>query len=267
VSARTLAVVAVAALASSALAVPSTSPEGELFGYPSLEDDAGRPLADSTMRQWFAGGRLQVRIDHAFRDGRAVVERARFRQGRELEQEWWSFEERRGRRILRAFEADLLLGHARAWKVEDDGKESAWEEEVKVEPGKTYAGTGLAYAVKNLRDRLVRGETVDLRAIVFLPKPLSVPVHVKHVGRERIPVLGRPTDADKFEVRPDLHGLEKIVEALKDPAGADIWLHHGTPPMLLRARFPLVEVRDPTVRIEVLGGKSAPSGGGRQHAH
>jgi hypothetical protein len=100
---------------------------------------------------------------------------------------------------------------------------------------------------------VARGEEIELRGIAFLPKPVSVPLKVKHVKREKIALAGREVDADRFEVRPDLKGLEKLVELVQDPAGADVWLHHGTPPMVLRVRYPLAEVRDPVVVIETLG--------------
>lgn len=259
--ARLLVAAALAALAAGpggAGAIEVTSPEGELFAFPSLQDDAGRPIADSTMRQWFERGLLHVRIEHAFADGRRAVERARFRQGRDLAQEAWSWEERRGDQVVRAFDVDLEHGVATGRKVGDDGKVETWREDVKVEEALTFVGIGVPYAVKNLRDSVLAGHRPDLRTIVFLPKPISVPIFVKDAGRERITVERHEVDADKLEVRPDLHGLEKVLELFKDPAGADVWVHHGTPPMLLRVRYPLVEVRDPVVRIDTLGGKYAP---------
>jgi hypothetical protein len=234
-------------------AVEVGSPEGELYALPSLLDDHGTALATSTLTQWFEGGRLHVSIVHAFADGRRAVERARFSQGKELGQEVWSWEERRGDRIVRVFEVDLLAGRARGRKVGKDGKEETWDEQVKVEPGRTFAGLGIVYAAKQLAGRIVAGEDAKLRGVVFLPKPVSVPLKVKHARRETLAIGGRDVDADRFEVRPDLKGLEKLVELVKDPAGADVWLHHGAPPMILRIRSPLVELRDPVVVIETLG--------------
>jgi hypothetical protein len=247
-----------ALLARGALAVELTSREGELFAFPALEDDHGRVIADSNLRQWIDGDRLHVRIEHALEDGRHIVERTRFKQGRFLAQEWWSWEERRGGRLARRFEVDLDRGHATGRKAKEQGGEDRWDEDVKVEPGLTFVGTGVPYAVKNVRDRVVRGERIRLRAIVFLPKPMSLPILVKSGGRERIEIAGHAVDTDKVEVRPDLAGLEKIVELFKDPAGADVWLHHGRPPMLLRIRYPLLEVGDPAVRIVTLGRGPAP---------
>ncbi|HEY6005063.1 MAG TPA: hypothetical protein VIV57_19450 [Anaeromyxobacter sp.] len=107
--------------------------------------------------------------------------------------------------------------------------------------------------MKNLRDRLVAGEAVKLRGVGFHPKPISVPIEAKHAGRERIEVAGREVDADRFEVRLDLEGLEKVLDLVKHPAGADVWLHHGRPPQILRIKYPLAEPSDPVVLLDTLG--------------
>jgi hypothetical protein len=237
-----------------AAAVEVTSPEGELYAFPSLLDGMGRPIAQSTLEQWFEGGLLHVRITHAFHDGKRAVERARFVQGKELIQRWWSWEERRGDTLLRAFEVDLTSGRARARKGEGD-REKTWDDKVKVEQGWTFAGIGITYAVKNLCGRVLRGENVSIRGISFLPKPVSMRLGVKHAGRDRIGVAGRQVEADRFEVRPDLKLLTKLLELFKDTPGADVWLHHGRPPMILRVRYPLAEPWDPVVVVETLGTK------------
>jgi hypothetical protein len=239
-----------------AAGVQVTSPEGELFAFPTLKDDHGRVLARSTYRQWFAGGELRVEIVHALADGR-IVERARFRQGKTLEQRAWSWDERREGGMVRAFDVDFTVGRAHARTI-DHGQDRRWEEEVTVEPGRTFAGVGLVYAAKNLRDGLQAGGDGELRAVAFFPQPRSLPVTVKFVKRERIRIAGRDVDADRLEVRPDLKGLEKLVEKLKDPLGADVWVHHGSPPMILRVRYPLVAVNDPAVVLETLGAPARP---------
>jgi hypothetical protein len=239
--------------APAARAVDLRSPDGELFAFPALADERGETIATSTFEQWFEGGRLHVRITHAFHDGRRAIERARFSVGRTLVQERWSWDERRDGGLVRAFEVDLLTGRAVAHKIED-GKERRWEERVKVLPrGRTFAGIGVVYALKNVRDRLVGGEKVTLRAVGFHPKPISVPIALRYTGREAMTVAGRRVEADRFEVRPDLKGLEKVLELVKHPPGADVWLHHGRPPMILRIRYPLAEPSDPVVILDTLG--------------
>ena len=237
-----------------AAAVEVTSPEGELYAFPSLLDGEGRPIAQSTLEQWFEGGRLHVRITLEFHDGRRVVERARFVQDKELDQRWWSWEERRGDTLLRSFEVDLDSGRARARKREDD-REETWDENVKVERGWTFAGIGIPYAVKNLSGRVLRGENVSIRGVSFLPKPVSIRLGVKHAGSDRIVVAGRQVDADLFEVRPEQKLMKTLLKLLKDTTGADVWLHHGRPPMILRVRYPLAEPWDPIVVVETLGTK------------
>lgn len=233
-------------------ALEVVSPEGELYAFPTLLDDKGRPIARSTYAQWFEGGLLHVRITHAFHDGRRTVEDARFAQGKELEQRWWSWEERRGDTRLRAFEVDLVSGRARARKLEDGGEKS-WDETVNVERGQTFAGLGVPYAVKNLGGRILRGEDVSIRSISFLPQPVSVRLKVKHAARERIRVSGRMVESDRFELTADLKGLQKIVKLFKRMPGVDVWLFHGRPPMIFRVRYPLAEPWDAIVVIETLG--------------
>ena len=234
-----------------AFGVEVTSPEGELYAFPRLLDANGRPIAQSTYAQWFENGLLHVRITHAFHDGRRTVEDARFVQGRELDQKWWSWEERRGDTLLRAFEVDLVTGRARAWKPEGN-REKTWDRKVKVESGRTFAGLGVPYAVKNLGGRVLRGEEVSIRGISFLPRPVSVVLTVRHAARERIGIAGREVDTDRFEVRPGLKVLGKLLKLLKATPGADVWLHHGRPPMILKVRYPLAEPWDPVVVIETL---------------
>lgn len=249
---RIVTAVVLLAGAAQAFAVEVTSPEGELYAFPALLDDKGRPIAQSLYAQWFEGGLLHVRITHEFRDGRRAVERARFVQSKELDQQWWSWEERRGDILLRAFEVDLVSGRARARKLEGN-REKSWESAVKVERGWTFAGLGVTYAVKNLGGRILRGERVSIRAISFLPKPVSIRLRVTHAARERIRVAGRQVDTDRFEVRPDFKGLEKILKLFTDAQGADVWLFHGRPPMIFRVRYPLAEPWDPAVIVETLG--------------
>jgi hypothetical protein len=249
---RTIAAAAMLLAAAQAAAVEVTSPEGELYAFPSLLDDKGHPIAQSTLVQWFEGGILHVRITHSFHDGKRAVERARFVQGKELVQRWWSWEERRGDTLLRSFEVDLVSGRAQARKREGD-REKNWDEKVKVERGRTFAGIGVPYAVKNLSGRVLRGEDVSIRGISFLPKPVSLRLEVKHAARERIEVAGRQVEADRFEVRLDLKVIKELLELFKDTPGADVWLHHGRPPMILRVRYPLAEPWDPVVVVETLG--------------
>ncbi len=58
------------------LGVKITSPDGDLYAFPSLLDDRGTPIAVSTFEQWVDGERLHVRITHAFPDGPASAIRS-----------------------------------------------------------------------------------------------------------------------------------------------------------------------------------------------
>ncbi|HZD55020.1 MAG TPA: hypothetical protein VE080_02075, partial [Candidatus Aquicultoraceae bacterium] len=161
-------------------------------------------------------------------------------------------EERRAETLLRSFEVDLVSGRARA-RTMHDGREKTWDERVEVERGRTFAGVGIPYAVKNLSGRVLGGEEVSILGISFLPKPASIRLKVAHAARERIDVAGRRVEADRFEVRPARTLLTVLAGLFREIPGADVWLHHGRPPMILRVRYPLAEPWDPVVVVDTLG--------------
>lgn len=122
-----------------------------------------------------------------------------------------------------------------------------------IEPGGTFAGFGFTLALQNLRDRLIKGEALELKAVGFNPKPKVVTVKLTWQGVDRVPMSGRELRGDNFMIRPEIPAIAKIFVKLPD---THIWL---TPPPagFLRWEGPLAEPGDPLVRVDLgSGGES-----------
>jgi hypothetical protein len=245
--------VAVVLLVLPAAAVELRWPEATLRGFPVLRDTNGRVLGNCSLSQWIEHGALHVKAVLEFRDGRRVEEQAVLRQQPELEQLQWSFVEHRGNEILRRFEADLAARSAKAQKKEN-GELKHWEESLEVQPGKTFAGVGFMYAVKNLGDRLDRGEKVQLRAVGFTPQPRTVTVTVMHEGVETLLFGSRQFRATRIAIHPEIPAIARLFVKLPDQ---HLWFYRDPPPTLLRAEVPLAEPSDPMIRIDALPATSA----------
>jgi hypothetical protein len=237
-------------------AVEFTQLEGAARGYPVLRDASGKKLADGHFAQWTAGPRLHVQIVYQFGGGHRIEERTVLRQRPELVQEQWSWEERRNGAVSRRFDVNFATGKATAQKRNEDGVKH-WEEEIDVEPGRTFAGFGFTLAVKGLNGRLVRGERIQLQAIGFTPQPRSVTVEISHAGLDQLPMAGRLLRADHFIVHPK---LPWIADLFTDVPDAHIWLSNPAPAGFVRWEGPTAEPEDPIVRVDVLpGGISGPA--------
>jgi hypothetical protein len=173
-------------IARSAVAVDVTSFQGALRGFPALRDLSGRTLAKGDFAQWFEGGRLHVKLTYRFTgERRTVEETAEFKQERKLVQEQWSNRELINGQVSRRFSVDFVSGRATAEKREN-GELKRWSKTVKVTPGRTFAGVGFMLATINLRDRLIKGEKIELKAIGFAPEPRVVAVQIFHAGLDQM---------------------------------------------------------------------------------
>jgi hypothetical protein len=245
--------IAVVLLALPAGAIELRWPEATLRGFAAVRDINGRLLGDNSLSQWLEHGALHVKAVYEFRDGRRVEEQAVLRQQPQLEQLRWSFIEQRGNELLRQFEADLVARSAKS-KKKEDGELKHWEESLEIEPGQTFAGIGFMYAVKNLRDRLNRGEKVQLRAVAFTPKPRTVTVTVRHEGVETLRFGSRRLQVDRFVIHPEIPAIARPFVKAPDE---HLWFYRAPPPTLLRAEIPLAEPSDPIIRIDVPPASSA----------
>jgi hypothetical protein len=229
--------------------------EGLARGYPALRDSSGKKLADGDFSQWLDGERLHVRITYNG-PGRRIEEYSVFRERPRLVQEQWSLREVRDGKLYRHFQVDFKSGSASAKKLEENELKQ-WSEQVEIEPGRTFAGFGFTLAIKALRQRLVKGERVELKAVGFTPKPRVVSVEIAHEGLDQMRMGGRAVRADRFLIHPE---IPKIAELFVKVPDTHIWLANPAPAGFVRWEGPLAEPKDQIVRVDVLpGAESGPA--------
>jgi hypothetical protein len=250
-----LTLLALLGLSVPAAAVEWTSYEGTARGFPVLRDVAGKTLGDGDFVQWIENGRLHVRIVYTSRT-RRIEENAVFRQRPELAQEQWSLRESRDGKLYRQFAVNFASGTATAKKLED-GALKDWSDDIKVDAGRAFAGFGFTLATKALRQRLMRGEKVELQAVGFSPKPRVVTVELSYGGLDRVPMGGRTIRGERYMVHPKLPLIADLFVNVPD---AHIWLTSPAPAAFLRWEGPLAEPGDPITRVDLLpGGSSGPA--------
>src|SRR5882672_10891602 len=176
-------------------AIESTIFETAVRGYPVMRDAGGRRIADGNFVQWIEKDRLHVQITYAGDNGRRFEETIVMRQRPELSQELWRWRELDHGKPVRSFEVNLVSGAATASKLEK-GEMKRWSDTLDVSPGNTFAGFGFTMAAKALRERLIAGEPVELKAVGFTPQPKVVTVALSYGGRETVRMSGRGIPAD-----------------------------------------------------------------------
>ncbi|HZV35473.1 MAG TPA: hypothetical protein VFB72_12945 [Verrucomicrobiae bacterium] len=225
--------------------------ESAQHGFPEMMNLHGDKLADGEFIQWTENGILHVKITYHFADGRTIEEKTSLRQTPQLVQQAWSWTESKNGGLLRHFEVDFKAGKAVAEKRER-GKVKRWSEAVKIELGRTFAGFGFVLAIEQERERLVKGEKIQLRAVGFIPKPKVVPAEIFYHGLDQMSMAGRIVQGDRFTIHPEVSALARVFVAAKD---TQIWL--TTPPAasFLRWEGPLVEAQDPIIRVDRIPGE------------
>ena len=231
-------------------AVEVTQPAGAAHGYPGLYDANGKKLANAEFKQWLEDGHLYVVITYRFSDGQLFEEKSRFRQGKDLIQEQWSWKELRDGKRQREFSVDFASQTATAY-IQKDNKDVS--EKIDVEPGQTFAGFGFTLALSNLRKRLVHGEQLELKAVGFSPfptlKPQVVTVTISHGGVQRMKMGGRSLKGDEFIIHPEVPLIAKLFVKVPD---TKIWLTNPPPAGFLRWQGPTVLPTDPMIRVDLI---------------
>jgi hypothetical protein len=242
----------VAAAVASAGAIQGNQIESELRANPVLRDAAGQKIADGNFMQWVEGDGLHVQITYTGND-RQIEETAILRQRPELSQTKWQWRESSRGVETRRFEVDFGSGMATAVKTEKGGEARRWSDKLDITQGQTFAGFGFTLAIKALRERLIKGETVNLKAVGFTPQPRGVTIAISYAGRESIQMGGRSVSAEHYVIHPKIPAIAKWFVKAPD---ANVWL---TPPPAVFVRFQgaLVEPSDPIVRIDGAPAESA----------
>lgn len=241
-------------LALPAFAIPLHVPEGDAQAFPALTDASGRVLADGRFSQVLKGDVLTLHGSYDFPDGRRIDERATLRLRPELSQLSWSWTEKQGKRLLRSYEVDFATGQARARRTDQDNQDKHWEEKLDLPAGKAFAGIGIVYAVKNLREELAIGASVEIRAVAFVSKPATAPVKITRDPESTLRMGGRTLQTDRYTLHAEL-GIKRLFVS---PPDQHIWLTRASPPAFLRFEGPLVEPKDPIIRIDtVVSGTAA----------
>ena len=231
-------------------AVEVTQPAGAAHGYPGLYDANGKKLANAEFKQWLEDGHLYVVITYRFSDGQLFEEKSRFRQGKDLIQEQWSWKELKDGKRQREFSVDFASQTATAY-IQKDNKDVS--EKIDVEPGQTFAGFGFTLALSNLRKRLVHGEQLELKAVGFSPfptlKPQVVTETISHGGVQRMKMGGRSLKGDEFIIHPEVPLIAKLFVKVPD---TKIWLTNPPPAGFLRWQGPTVLPTDPMIRVDLI---------------
>jgi len=245
----------VAAGAGALRAIEVTQQAGAAHAYPVMRELSGSKLGGGEFSQEIEDGLLRIQISYDLEKGRRIEEKASFQQRPELIQKQWSWRELRGEALQRQYSVDFDAGKATARKQEDDGPKT-WSENVEIEPGRTFAGFGFVLALQNLRDRLVKGESIELKAVGFTPKARVVSVKLSYHGNDQMRMSGRLLRGEHFMIKPEIPAVAKLFIKISD---TNIWL---TPPPsgFLRWEGPLAEPSDQVVRVDLTSGdESGPA--------
>jgi hypothetical protein len=235
-------------------AIELTQFAGAAHAYPAMLDLEGRKLANGEFMQQIEDGLLHIRITYDLLKGGRIEEKATFQQRPELIQKEWSWRQFRDDTLQREYKIDFSSGKAAAHKREG-GEMKEWSDEVAIEPGSAFAGFGFTLALQNLRDRLTKGEALELKAVGFTPKRRVVTVQVTWQGVDHVPMSGRELRGDNFMIRPEIPAIAKLFVKLPD---THIWL--TLPPAgFLRWEGPLAEPSDPLVRVDLTSGAGTGS--------
>jgi hypothetical protein len=228
---------------------------GAAHAFPVMLDLHGKKLGNGEFTQELQDGLLRIRITYELNKGGRIEEKATLQQSPELVQKSWSLREMNGEELQRSYVVDFDSGKATARKREKEGLKD-WSKQLEIDPGRTFAGFGVVLALQNLRDRLVKGEAIELKAVGFTPEPRVVGVKVTYQGVNRLSMSGRTLRGEKFQVQPQIPAIAKLFIKVPDTL---IWLT-SPPSGFLRSESPLGEPSDPLIRVDLAsGGESGPA--------
>jgi hypothetical protein len=241
-------------LATPARAVETLFPERNTTRTLQVSTPQGEPLGEGTLTSWTEGEQLHVLLTYRYADGRRIEESSVLRLQPELTQERWTWREQTGDRTTRQFTMDFGTGRATGL-THKGGKTRRYNEQLKVEPGRTFAGVGFVLAAKNLLPRLRQGEDVQLQAIAFTPKPRKAKVKLSREGSESVALGDKTLTAERVVLHPEI-GLAALVVKAPDTS---LYFVGAEPPVMVGGLGPVLEPGDPVVRTLVLPRQRAPA--------
>lgn len=237
------------------LGIAPRAQEGDAQAFTSVIDvNSGAAIADGRYAQHVESDVLHIEARFDFPDGRTAVERAALRLHPQLEQESWDWTERKGDEIVRQYQVDFRTGDAVATRVDQHKR---WKEHLDIEPGKTFAGIAFVAVIKTLREIIEPGQKIDLKAVAFTPKPRIAPVNVIRGKPEDLRMAERSIPADPYTLHPAIPAIAKLFVSAPDQ---HVWLFGTGPAAFLRYQGPLVEPKDPVIRIDLIPSSSANAG-------
>lgn len=188
-------------------------------------------------------------VPYDLKNDHRIEEKGVFQQRPALIQKEWSWREFRGETLQREYKVDFDSGKAIARKREKEELEE-YSDQVEIEPETTFAGFGFTLALENLRERLVKGEALELKAVGFNPKPKVVGVKITYPGMDLVQWAGAScavstsSFARRFRRSPSFSSRCRILTSgwTQPPSG------------FLRWEGPLAEPGDTIVRVDLTGG-------------
>lgn len=214
---------------------------------------AGNKLANGEFVQWIENGVLHVTIDYDFGNGHEIKEQTSLLRTPRLVQNKWNWEESTNGLLLRHFEVNFISGKAIAEKQEGHERKR-WSEDIKVEPGRTFAGFTFVLAIEHEHRFLENGGKLRLQVVGFTPKPRVVPVEISRDGLDQMKMAARIVRGERFTIHPEVPAIAKLFVEVKD---THIWLTTLPAVGFLRWEGPLVEADDPVVRVDLLPGNQS----------
>lgn len=227
-----------------------TNREGTSRGFPEMRSLDGATVAKGEFAESADGDELRMRTRYTFGPEHTTEEESTIRQGSTLVQESWVWRELRKGELVRRFEIDFRRGDVLSEKREN-GELRRWTQHFDLEPGRSFAGAGYSLALRSLRDRLLRGERIELQGVGFTPKPKVGVAEVSYLGVERISMSDRELAAEHFVIHAKIPWIARPFVHVPD---SHIWLLTPPPSAFLRFEGPLVETDDPIVRVDLLPG-------------
>ena len=240
------------AVAPAAAAVPLEYPEGDLWGFPALTDRQGKLLGRGRFGQRVDARGVHVTVTYDQLNGDKIEEKTLLSTtGGELAQREWSWQRTSGGQVVERYVMDFDAQEGRSLVVRE-GKQEQHRGKLEVVEGRTFAGIGFVFAVRNLYPRLVRGERLELEGIAFTPRPRKATVRISSAGVETVRSGGRSLRAEHIVVHPQ---LPKVAELFVYAPDSHLWFFRARPPEFIRAEMQMQSLG--VVRIDSVGGDGA----------